>query len=170
MRDIRGTSRYQDMNPTPSRLYREDMQQAQPYVVDAQNSKLQKEINEIEKAMTNALKRIELTKDPNIIRQEEELYKVLVQRRKQINVDNLGTNPYFEKYDVQGDTRNIIRELQSVVKEDVVDRGTEESRRLLRRGMENRWLKEEDQKDVLDSITAFELMRPKFNKQEKTYF
>ena len=170
MRDVRGSSRYQDMNPTPSRLYREDMQQAQPFVVASQNPKLLQELAKIDKAMANALKRMELTKDEELIKQEKELYNVLVQNRRQLTVDNLGNNPYFEKYDVQGDTRNIIRELQSVVKEDVVDRGTEESRRLLRRGMENRWLKEEDQKDVLDSITAFELMRPKFNKQEKTYF
>ena len=170
MRDVRGSSRYQDMNPTPSRLYREDMQQAQPFVVASQNPKLLQELAKIDKAMANALKRMELTKDEELIQQEKELYNVLVQNRRQLTVDNLGNNPYFEKYDVQGDTRNIIRELQSVVKEDVVDRGTEESRRLLRRGMENRWLKEEDQKDVLDSITAFELMRPKFNKQEKTYF
>lgn len=170
MMDVRGSSRYQDMNPTPSRLYREDMQQAQPFVVASQNPKLLQELAKIDKAMANALKRMELTKDEELIQQEKELYNVLVQNRRQLTVDNLGNNPYFEKYDVQGDTRNIIRELQSVVKEDVVDRGTEESRRLLRRGMENRWLKEEDQKDVLDSITAFELMRPKFNKQEKTYF
>ena len=170
MRDVRGSSRYQDMNPTPSRLYREDMQQAQPFVVASQNPKLLQELAKIDKAMANALKRMELTKDEELIKQEKELYNVLVQNRRQLTVDNLGNNPYFEKYDVQGDTRNIIRELQSVVKEDVVDRGTEESRRLLRRGMENRWLKEEDQKDVLDSITAFELIRPKFNKQEKTYF
>jgi hypothetical protein len=172
MRDTRGSSRYQDMNPTPSRLYREDMQQAQPFVVASQNPKLLQELAKIDKAMANALKRMELTKDEDLIQQEKELYKVLVQNRRQLTVDNLGNNPYFEKYDVQGDTRNIIRELQSVVKEDVVDRGTEESRRLLRRGMENRWITEskEDKKDVLDSITAFELMRPKFNKQEKTYF
>jgi len=168
---IRGTSRYQDMNPTPSRLYRENMQQAQPYVVDAHNPRLQQQIDEIEKAMANALKRIELTKDVNILQQEQELYKVLVERRKQINVDNLSTNPYFDKYDVQGDTRNIIRELQSVIKEDIVDRGLEESQRLLRRGMENRWISSDEQaKQGLDSLTAYDLLRPKFNKQEKTYF
>ena len=167
----RGISRYQDMNPTPSRLYRENMQQAQPYVVDAHNPRLRQQIDEIEKAMVNALRRIELTKDVNILQQEQELYKVLVERRKQINVDNLSTNPYFDKYDVQGDTRNIIRELQSVIKEDIVDRGIEESQRLLRRGMENRWISSEEQaKQGLDSLTAYDLLRPKFNKQEKTYF
>jgi hypothetical protein len=156
---------YQDMNPTPSRLYREDMNQAQPYVVSSQNSK---QIAEIEKSMANALKRMEMTQDEEIIRQEQELYKVLVERRRQLNVDTLSSNPYFDKYDVQGDTRNIIRELQSVVKEDVVDRGLEESRRLLKRGMENRWTDNTSQS--LDSLTAYDLLRPKFNKQEKVYF
>ena len=37
LRGVQGTSRYMDMSPTPSRLYREDMQQAQPYVVPSQD-------------------------------------------------------------------------------------------------------------------------------------
>jgi hypothetical protein len=102
---------------------------------------------------------------------QQELYRVLLLRKKQSSIDSLTKNPYFEKYDVEGDTRNIIRELRSSVYEDITDRGTAESQKLLRRGMENRWVPARfAESQGLDSLSAYELMRPKFNKQEKTYF
>ena len=48
-RDIQATSRFQDTNPTPSRLYREDMRQAQPYVVPSAESEQVKQEQAIEK-------------------------------------------------------------------------------------------------------------------------
>jgi len=59
-------------------------------------------------------------------------------------VESLSANPYFDKYDVAGDSRNIARELRSVVHEDIVDRGVNESKKLLGRAFENRWLTRDD--------------------------
>lgn len=183
-RDIRGTSRYQDMNPTPSRLYREDMRQSQPYVVEAENpariqdhadidaamSRSFQEINTLTQALTSARSQSERDRLTSEISNRQDLYTALLQRKQQADIDNLTSNPYFEKYDVQGDTRNIIRELQSVVTEDIVDRGLEQSQKLIRRGMESRWLPAHfAESQGLDTLSAYDLMRPKFNKQEKTY-
>jgi hypothetical protein len=172
------------MNPTPSRLYREDMRQSQPYVVEAENpariqdhadidaamSRSFQEINTLTQALTSARSQSERDRLTSEISNRQDLYTALLQRKQQADIDNLTSNPYFEKYDVQGDTRNIIRELQSVVTEDIVDRGLEQSQKLIRRGMESRWLPAHfAESQGLDTLSAYDLMRPKFNKQEKTY-
>lgn len=183
-RNVRGVARYQDMNPTPSRLYRDDMSQSQPYVIATQNQDQIKQMADLDTAMANASSEIEKfgtmlagTLIPDLrkklqgeIDTQSQLISLLVQRKQQLNIDTLTSNPYFETYDVQGDTRNIMRELQSAVKEDIVDRGNEESQKLLRRGMESRWLPAHfAESQGLDTLSAYDLMRPKFNKQEKVY-
>ena len=96
--------------------------------------------------------------------------EVLNLKQKQVQVDALSDNPYFNKYDVAGDSRNIIRELRGVVSEDVVDRGLRESPRLLAREMQSRWLPEGyAESRGLNSLQAYELMRPKFNDMGKSY-
>lgn len=45
----------------------------------------------------------------------------------------LGENPYFKKYDVSQDPRNVSRELRGAVFESPEDRGLKESRRMLER-------------------------------------
>jgi hypothetical protein len=35
--------------------------------------------------------------------------------------------------------------------------------------MESRWIGPKKEEDGIDSLTAFELMRPRFNNQEKVY-
>lgn len=184
-REIHGTERYRDMNPTPSRLYREDMQQAQPYVIRSQNVSEQERETDLDTKSAVALNAIEslgsaLASTLNPVEQkkiraelgvQQELYSLYMKQRKQLNTDSLTRNPYFDKYDVQGDSRNIIRELRSVVSEGIVDRGMAESQKLLRRGMENRWVPPHfAEKEGLDSLTAYELMKPKFNVQDKVYF
>ncbi len=47
--------------------------------------------------------------------------------------DPLGANPYFQKYDVTNDPRNVARELRGAVFETVTDRGIKESQRMLER-------------------------------------
>jgi len=163
------------MNPTPSRLYREDMRQSQPFVIPLQNMLGIEEGMNLDKMIQKTLKEIErltAAKDTgDDLKNQQELYRLLLQRRRQATVDSLTKNPYFDKYDVDGDTRNIIRELRSVVYEDVVDRGMAESQKLIRRGMENRWMPAHfAESEKLDSLNAYDLMRPKFNKQEKIYF
>ena len=51
----------------------------------------------------------------------------------------LAGNIYFDKYDVQSDPRNVVRELQGAVYESKEDRGVSESNRLLQRAFESRW-------------------------------
>jgi hypothetical protein len=45
----------------------------------------------------------------------------------------LGGNPYFQKYDVTQDPRNVSRELRGAVFETIEDRGLKESKRMLER-------------------------------------
>lgn len=45
----------------------------------------------------------------------------------------LGSNPYFQKYDVTNDPRNVARELRGAVFEIPSDRGMQESQRMLER-------------------------------------
>ena len=126
-------------------------------------------LDELDKKIRNTLQRIQFTQEEARLEEEKELYKALVDSRRRMMMDNMNNNPYFETYDVKGDSRNIVRELQSAVKEDISDRGVEQSRRLLQRGMESRWIGPKKEEDGIDSLTAFELMRPKINKQEKVY-
>jgi hypothetical protein len=162
---------HQDMNPTPSRLYREDMRQSQPYVIgDIETG----EILRVNKEISITLQKINILQmnDPlsEELRTQKELYKTLLERKEQLDLENLSRNPYFDKYSVKDDTPNIIRELRSVVSEDVVDRGLAESQKLLRRGMENRWLPANfAETQRLDSLNAYELMMPKINNQSKVY-
>ena len=47
-------------------------------------------------------------------------------------------NPYFNKYDITSDPRNIIRELRGAVTESITDKGVDESMRLFGRGFDDR--------------------------------
>lgn len=184
-RDISGLIFYMDMNPTASRLYREDLRQSQPFVVPSADSEQVRKTISLNDDANRALSTIQgytnmlaKTSDPvsqstlrgNIVLQQE-LYKLLLTRMKQIQIDTLSDNPYFEKYDVASDSRNIVRELRASVTEDVVDRGVRESQLLLRREMENRWLPANyAEVQGIDQLSAYELMRPRMNKQEKQYW
>lgn len=84
--------------------------------------------------------------------------------------EQLGKNPYFDKYDVVTDPFNVARELRATVYEDKVDRGLLESKRLLNRTYTTRWLPEDfAQKKNLDSLQAYETLRPQMNKMDTTY-
>lgn len=180
-RDIQATSRFQDTNPTPSRLYREDMRQAQPYVVPSEESEQVKQERLIEKQIQFVLESIQnlsaqLSANPgNRLLQEEltvknSVYQMLVTQQRQFSIDALSKNPFFDKYDVAGDSRNIVRELRTAVTEDVVDRGVKESQKLLRREFESRWVPAHfAETQGIDTLAAYDLMRPKYNNQEKTY-
>ena len=52
----------------------------------------------------------------------------------------LGKNPYFDKYDVAYDGTNAVRELRAAVYEDKNMESLRESKRLLERNLDNRWL------------------------------
>ncbi len=183
-RDISGLIFYMDMNPTASRLYREDLRQSQPFVVPSADSEQVRKTISLNDDANRSLSTIQgytnmlaKTSDPvaqstlrgNIALQQE-LYKLLLTRMKQIQIDTLSDNPYFEKYDVASDSRNIVRELRASVTEDVVDRGVRESQLLLRREMENRWLPANyAEVQGIDQLSAYELMRPRTNNMGRNY-
>lgn len=195
-RDVSGLLFAMDMNPTASRLYREDLRQSQPYVVPSPNTVTQKVTIQIEQDMSRLLGRIdkinqELDKnrqariqarqppdtlsaaDQELVKTRKELqehYALLNKRQKQVQIDAMADNPYFDKYDVASDSRNIVREMRSVVTEDVVDRGVRESQKLLTRELENRWLPARYAENAgIDQLSAYELMRPRTNDMSRRY-
>ena len=180
-RDISGVAFWMDMNATPSRLYREDLRQSQPFVVPSGTSPLVKKTIELGDRINKTLTLIEtikfgLSKDPTSenlkskLSEAESLYRTLLLAQKQIQVDKLSDNAYFDKYDVATDSRNIVREMRAVVNEDIVDRGVRESRSLLRREVESRWLPANyAEVKGLDTLSAYELMKPKTNDMTRTY-
>ena len=185
---------YMDMNPTASRLYRENINQSQPFVIQNDEGGLNSQgstaskinntlrmIQELEVEYQLSIKTLGYDdlrsgtvseKSKEILKrktEQEELYRLLVAESMQNNT--LAQNPYFNKYDITSDSRNIIRELRGTVSEDVVDRGIKESRRLLQREMDARWVPQGFAATRgIDSLSAFELMRPKNNDMGKKYF
>lgn len=165
----RTTVSYQasDMNPTCSRLYREDLNRAQPFVTPSESVKQVEEAKQLGYDTRQTLAKIQSLKiqkqTPDVVTQLKEqsiLYNALAIKAKNLGTDSLASNPYFDKYDIATDSRNVIRELRGAVGEAVMDRGTVESQKLLSREMESRWVERE---------TAFELLRPKFNDMANTY-
>jgi hypothetical protein len=158
-----------DMNPTSSRLYREDLNRSQPYVNPSESVERVKAIQQLNADISECLQKIQnlqiQTQTPTIIQQLNEqgvLYRSLVIQLKNAKNNALAQNPYFDKYDIATDSRNVIRELRGAVSEGVTDRGLVESQKLFEREMENRWTQP-------DNISAFELLRPKFNNMENNY-
>lgn len=175
--DDSGYKRYMDMNPTPSRLYREDLKQAQPFVIPSSKSEQVKMTTELNTKIRNTLSTIEgidnsgTGKNLQVVRNEQmDLYKLLLEQQKYITTDSLSQNPYFAKYDVASDSRNIVRELRAAVSEDITDRGIRESHKLLQRELDSRWIPEGYAAEKgIDSLAAFELMRPKMNNMDRRY-
>jgi len=156
-----------DMNPTCSRLYREDLNRAQPFVTPSESVQQVKDAAQLGYDTRETLKKIQSLKiqeqTPYVLSQLKEqsiLYNALAIKAKALGTDALASNPYFDKYDISTDSRNVIRELRGAVSEGVEDRGIVESQKLLSREMESRWVERE---------TAFELLRPKFNNMANTY-
>lgn len=89
----------------------------------------------------------------------------------QVNGPSLAMNPYFDRYDPTRDPRNMIREMRGVVTEDPdVDRGLEESQRLVARGYMSRWMPEgSSEEDLKMSLQAYEIMRPKMDNIQREY-
>jgi hypothetical protein len=155
-----------DMNPTCSRLYREDLNRTQPFS-PSESVKQVKAATQLGYDTRQTLAKIQSLKTkeqtPDVVIQLKEqsiLYNALAIRAKAMGTDALASNPYFDKYDIATDSRNVIRELRGAVSEGVEDRGVVESQKLLSREMESRWVERE---------TAFELLRPKFNNMANTY-
>jgi hypothetical protein len=185
-RDVSGAGFYMDMNATPSRLYREDLRQSQPFVIPSGESEQVRKTVAINDKINQTLSTIqdldnrlqasiksdnsEASKIKALRDKENDKYQLLLAEQKYIQTNSLSDNPYFNKYDVASDSRNIVRELRAAVSEDVVDRGIRESQRLLQREMESRWTPQGFAAEKgIDSLSAFELMRPKMNNMVKRY-
>ena len=82
----------------------------------------------------------------------------------------LGKNPYFEKFDVATDPRNVARELQGAVYEYNPPRGQEVSQRLLSRNFTNLHVPESQvKKSYEEAIDVYAGIRPKLNDMKATF-
>lgn len=100
------------------------------------------------------------------LKEQYALYNALVEAQKAGMNDSFTQNPYFDKFSVADDSRNVARELRSVVYEDNDDRGVAESKKLLGRAFENRWTPSQP---GLNPVEAFELLRPSITRMNVTY-
>ena len=69
----------------------------------------------------------------------------------------LDTNPYFQKFDITQDPRNVARELNASVVEDKYDRGMKQAAPGLERTFASRWLPQEyASENNLTTLLAYE--------------
>ena len=86
------------------------------------------------------------------------------------NGQKLEGNRYFDQHAASFDPRNVARELNSAVKEDKTDRGVIESQRILSRGFSSRYVPQDfSEQHQLNSLDAFEQLRPKIDEITKEY-
>ena len=79
-------------------------------------------------------------------------------------------NVFFDQYAPEYDPRNVVRELRGSVKDDKAARGEEESKRILSRGFSSRYVPEGfAEQRQLNSLEAFEQLRPKIDDLSKQY-
>ena len=79
-------------------------------------------------------------------------------------------NPYFQKFDVTRDPRNVARELQSAVYEYNPPRDQEVSNRLLSRNFDSRYVPEAEVKVTYEkAVDVLAAMRPKLNDMKATF-
>ena len=82
----------------------------------------------------------------------------------------LGNNPYFQKFDVATDPRNVARELQSAVYEYNPPRDQTVSDRLLSRNFDSRYVPEPEVKATYEkAIDIYAGMRPKLNDMKAVF-
>lgn len=184
-RDVSGAEFWNDMNPTPSRLYRESVLQSQPFVVPKTSSMEVKNKRNIDENIAKTLQQMNQVRTQKIVtrdleeqkrlddeyKQLQRVYQTLLQDQQQADVDALSQNPYFSKYDVGSDSRNVARELRGAVSEDVVDRGLRQNQSLLGRTFSStRWVSAEHVEEKgLNTLNTYELLRPKQNDWAKNY-
>jgi hypothetical protein len=84
--------------------------------------------------------------------------------------DQLGKNPYFQKFDVATDPRNVARELRSAVYEYNPPRDQEVSQRMLSRNFETLHVPESQvKKSYEQALDIYAGMRPKLNDMKATF-
>ena len=169
-----------DSQGLSSRLKRESLDRHPQYKGTselASNSELMMQVTKSLATIQTLESRIRITKDgPEMdivikeLKDQYALHASLVEAQKGDLAKTMSQNPYFDKYDVASDSRNVARELRSVVYEDVSDRGVDESKKLLGRAFENRWIPGEYVKENgINRLEAFELLRPSITRMATTY-
>jgi hypothetical protein len=84
--------------------------------------------------------------------------------------DKLGKNPYFQKFDVATDPRNVARELQGAVYEYNQPRSDEVNNRMLSRNFTSFHVPEAQvKKSYEEAIDIYAGMRPKLNDMKATF-
>ncbi len=84
--------------------------------------------------------------------------------------DQLSGNPYFQKYDVQSDPRNVSRELRGAVYETPEDRGQMESKRMLERQFTAAYIPPQVTQQLLETnIMARDKLMPAMDDMTKIY-
>lgn len=84
--------------------------------------------------------------------------------------NQLGNNPYFQKFDVATDPRNVARELRAAVYEYNPPRDQEVSNRLLARNFENRFVPESEVKVSYEkAIDIYAGLKPKLNDMKASF-
>jgi hypothetical protein len=84
--------------------------------------------------------------------------------------DQLGNNPYFQKFDVASDPRNVARELQGTVYEYNPPRDQDTSQRLLSRNFQSFHVTDEqEKKSIQEAVDIYAKMRPKMNDMKATF-
>jgi hypothetical protein len=79
-------------------------------------------------------------------------------------------NVFFDQYAPEYDPRNVVRELRGSVKDDKSARGDMESQRILTRGFSSRYVPQGyAEQQQLNSLDAFEQLRPKIDDLSKQY-
>ncbi len=84
--------------------------------------------------------------------------------------EQLGSNPYFQKYDVKSDPRNVSRELRGAVYEIPEDRGLKESKHMLERQFTAAYVPADRTKlDIETNLMARERLMPQLDDISKVY-
>lgn len=176
---------FDEMMPIGTRIYAEDLKQWYSFKTPPPRAATRASAEENEKKLRAEYTIIQQI-DSNLRRLQpgsEQWTQLQVKRREaqeraldaqqeyyDAQTSALSENPYFSKYDISSDPRNVIRELRSAVVEDKVDRGVREAKTLLSREFDDRWLPlEEKEKKGYDTLAAYDLMRPRLNTMEINY-
>jgi hypothetical protein len=82
----------------------------------------------------------------------------------------LAGNPFFQKFDVTQDPRNVARELRGSVFEEKTDRGRVENKALAQRDFQHQWVdKSVAEEAVRTQMTAAPMLRPQFDDTTRDY-
>jgi hypothetical protein len=104
----------------------------------------------------------------NNYNQQPQLFSDPVRTSTGVTTPTTTNNSYLERLDAVSDGRNFGREMRAAVYEDNRDRQAEASKVLAERQFSHRFLPEQEAASI-QSIQAYELLRPKTDDYSRTY-